>query len=84
MSFSVACVSNNLIRPRWATLVRCGKRTEALGVGVVVVVTLDNRDSAAGRLDCDRGRAPKPAVVRGRPVLFVEVCGDGWRALRRD
>ncbi len=56
----------------------------ALAAGVAEVVTPDGRAVTAGRLVCDHGRGPKPAVVRGRPVLFVEECGDGWRALRRD
>lgn len=52
--------------------------------GVADVVTTDGVAVTAGRLVCDRGRGPKPAVVDGRPVLFVEASGDGWLALRRD
>ena len=48
------------------------------------VVTSDGRAVTSGRLVCDHGKGPKPAVVQGRPVLFVEACEDGWRALRRD
>ena len=47
-------------------------------------MTTDGVAVTAGRLVCDRGKGPKPAVVNGRPVLFVEACGDGWLALRRD
>lgn len=56
----------------------------ALTAGAAAVVTPDGRAVTSGRLVCDRSKGPKPAVVRGRPVLFVEACGDGWRALRRD
>jgi hypothetical protein len=56
----------------------------ALGAGVAEAVTPDGRAVTSGRLVCDRGKGPKPAVIRGRPVLFVEACGAGWRALRRD
>jgi len=56
----------------------------ALGAGVTEVLTFDGRAVTSGRLVCDHGKGPKPAVVLGRPVLFVEACGDGWRALRRD
>lgn len=56
----------------------------ALEAGVADVVTTDGRPVASGRLVCDHGKGPKPAVVRGRPVLFVEPCEAGWRALRRD
>jgi tRNA(Ile2) C34 agmatinyltransferase TiaS len=57
---------------------------EALAAGIDAVVTPDGRAVTAGRLLCDHGKGPKPAVVQGRPVLFVEACEDGWRALRRD
>ncbi len=56
----------------------------ALGAGIAEVVTPDGRTVTSGRLVCDHGKGPKPAVVQGRPVLFVEACEDGWRALRRD
>jgi len=56
----------------------------ALAAGVAEVVTPDGQAVTAGRLVCDHGKGPKPAVIRGRPVLFVEACGDGWIALRRD
>jgi hypothetical protein len=56
----------------------------ALGAGIVAVLTPDGDTVISGRLVCDRGRGPKPAMVRGRPVLFVEACEDGWCALRRD
>ena len=56
----------------------------ALAAGIAEVVTPDGRTVTAGRLVCDHGKGPKPAVLLGRPVLFVEACADGWRALRRD
>lgn len=56
----------------------------ALAAGIAGVATLDGRAVTGGRLVCERGKGPKPAVVQGRAVLFVEACGDGWRALRRD
>ncbi len=56
----------------------------AIEAGIAEVVTSDGRAVTAGRLVCDHGKGPKPAVIRGQPVLFVEECGDGWRALRRD
>lgn len=56
----------------------------ALAAGVAAAVTPDGRAVTSGRLTCDHGKGPKPAVVLGRPVLFLEACADGWRALRRD
>lgn len=56
----------------------------ALAAGITAAVTPDGRAVTAGRLVCNHGKGPKPAIVRGRPVLFVEACADGWRALRRD
>lgn len=56
----------------------------ALAAGIGTVVTPDGRTVIAGRLICEHGRGPKPAVIQGRPVLIVEECRDGWRAVRRD
>jgi hypothetical protein len=56
----------------------------ALAAGIAEIVTTDGVAVTAGRFVCDRGRGPKPGVVSGRPVLFVEARGDGWLALRRD